>query len=143
MIERPDHIAECPTPPPAEPLCAADIILIVEDSTLILMNAVSMFRDAGYQTLEAKCADEAIVILESRNDIGLVFTDVNMPGTMDGIKLAAYIRQRWPPIHLLVASGKAIAEESEMPAGVSFFQKPYAMESIIEAARALLTKQIN
>lgn len=143
MIETPDYIAASPSAPPIDPMNASEIILIVEDSALILMNAVSMFRDAGYQTLEARCADEAIVILENRSDIGLVFTDVNMPGTMDGLKLAAYIRQRWPPIHLLVASGKAIAEESEMPPGVSFFQKPYAMDTIVEAARALLKKRTN
>ena len=88
------------------------VVLVVEDSALIRMGAVDLVLSAGYEALEAKDADEAIRILEAREDIDLVFTDVQMPGTMDGIKLVHYIRDRWPPIKLLVASGKAILEES-------------------------------
>jgi two-component system, response regulator PdtaR len=116
----------------------SQIILIVEDSALILMNAVAMFREAGYRTLEACCAAAAIAILENRGDIDIVFTDVNMPGKMDGLKLAAHIRQQWPPIKLLVASGKAIDEDRDLPIGVSFFQKPYAETAVLDAARQLL-----
>ena len=87
--------------------------------------AINMVLSAGYEALEARDADEAIGILEARADIDLVFTDVQMPGTMDGIKLAHYIRDRWPPVKLIVASGHAIIEESNLPTGSRFFAKPY------------------
>ena len=77
------------------------VVLVVEDSALIRMGAVDLVLSAGYEALEAQDADEAIRILESRDDIDLVFTDVQMPGTMDGIKLAHYIRDRWPPVSCL------------------------------------------
>lgn len=80
------------------------VILVVEDSALIRMGAVDLVLHAGYEALEACDADAAIRILEVRNDIDLVFTDVQMPGTMDGIKLSHYIRDRWPPVKLIVAS---------------------------------------
>jgi CheY-like chemotaxis protein len=86
------------------------VVLVVEDSAIIRMGAVDLVQSAGYEVLEASNADEAIRILESRADIDLVFTDVQMPGTMDGIKLSHYIRNRWPPVKLIVASGKAILD---------------------------------
>ena len=72
------------------------VVLVVEDTALIRMSAVHLVLEAGYEALEASDADEAIRILESRSDIDLVFTDVQMPGSMDGIKLSHYIRDRWP-----------------------------------------------
>jgi CheY-like chemotaxis protein len=93
---------------------------------------------AGFEALEAGDADEAIGILEARPDIHLVFTDVSMPGSMDGIKLAHYIRDRWPPVKLIVASGNTIVEESHLPAGASFFSKPYDEGAIVEAMTRLL-----
>ena len=114
------------------------VVLVVEDSALIRMGAVDLVLSAGYEALEAQDADEAIRILESRDDIDLVFTDVQMPGTMDGIKLAHYIRDRWPPVKLLVASGKAILEESSLPVGSQFFSKPYSDTAITDAMARLL-----
>ena len=109
------------------------VVLVVEDSTIIRMGAVDLVLSAGYEALEASDADEAIRILESRSDIDLVFTDVQMPGTMDGIKLSHYIRDRWPPVKLIVASGKAILEESSLPEGSRFFSKPYSDHAITDA----------
>jgi len=77
-------------------------------------------------------APTKLSILEVRADIRLVFTDVEMPGTIDGVKLAHYIRERWPPIHLIVASGRAILEESQLPAGSRVFSKPYDDNTIVE-----------
>ncbi len=106
------------------------VILVVKDSVLIRMGAVDLVQSAGY---------EAIAILESRADIDPVFTDVEMPGTMDGIKLAHYIRNRWPPVKLIVASGRAILKESHLPEGSQFFSKPYSDHAIADAmARMLL-----
>lgn len=114
------------------------VVLVVEDSTIIRMGAVDLVLAAGYEALQARDADEAIAILESRGDIDLVFTDVQMPGTMDGIKLAHYIRDRWPPVRLIVASGAAIIEESSLPGGSSFFSKPYDDHAITDAMARLL-----
>jgi len=115
------------------------VVLIVEDSAIIRMSAVDLVLSAGYEALEAGDADEAIRILEGRDDIDLVFTDVQMPGTMDGIKLSHYIRDRWPPVKLIVASGAAIVEESMLPGGSRFFPKPYDDFSITEAMALLLS----
>ena len=114
------------------------VVLVVEDSTIIRLGALDLVRAAGYEALEACDADEAIHILASRSDIDLVFTDVQMPGTMDGIRLSHYIRKRWPPVKLILASGNAILEESGLPAGCGFFAKPYADTAITEAMARLL-----
>jgi two-component system, response regulator PdtaR len=100
-------------------------VLIVEDEILVRLAAIDLVESVGLNPVEAGTADEAIAILESRQDIRIVFTDVNMPGSMDGLKLAHYIRNRWPPIMLVVASGQAIIAESDLPEGARFFPKPY------------------
>lgn len=107
---------------------------------MIRMAAVDLLVSAGYAVLESQDADEAIRILEARSDIDLVFTDVQMPGTMDGIRLSHYIRDRWPPIRLLVASGAAVIEQSHLPAGASFFAKPYDDQTIVSAIARLLAE---
>ncbi len=114
------------------------VVLVVDDSALIRMGAVDLVQSAGYEALEAQDSDEAIRILEARDDIDLVFTDVQMPGTMDGIKLSHYIRNRWPPVKLIVASGMAILEESSLPTGSRYFAKPYTDTAITDAMARLL-----
>jgi CheY-like chemotaxis protein len=101
------------------------VILIVEDELLIRINAVEMIEEAGFEVVEAANADEAIAILEARSDIRLVFTDIQMPGSMDGLKLAAAVRGRWPPIKIVATSGHHAIREGELPAGSAFLQKPY------------------
>ncbi|MGO6845790.1 response regulator [Rhizobium ruizarguesonis] len=115
------------------------VVLVVEDSMIIRMSAVDLVLSAGYEALEACDADEAIRILEARNDIDLVFTDVQMPGTMDGVKLSHYIRDRWPPVRLIIASGAAILEESDLPTGSRAFSKPYDNHAITDAMAHLLS----
>ena len=95
--------------------------------------------EAGFEPLEAGDAGEAIRMLEARPDIRLVFTDAEMPGTMDGIELAHYIRNRWPPVKLIVVSGKKERSSEELPAGARFFDKPYRETSIVEAMIGLLS----
>jgi CheY-like chemotaxis protein len=114
------------------------VVLVVEDEALIRLGALDLLEAAGFEALEASNADEAIRQLEARPDIHLVFTDVEMPGTMDGIKLCHYIRERWPPVRLIVASGRMIVAESHLPQGARFFLKPYADSAIIEAIRGML-----
>ena len=116
------------------------VILVVEDSPLIRMGVVELVAAAGFQALEASDADEAIRILEGRPDIHLVFTDVGMPGSMDGIKLTHYIRGRWPPVKLIVTSGKMIVGETHLPLGARFFPKPYDETAIVEAMMGMLSE---
>ncbi len=114
------------------------VILIVESEALIRMSAVHTVEDAGFASIEASNADEAIAILESRNDIRVVFTDVRMSGSMNGMKLAHAIKGRWPPIHLLITSGSNIPNKGELPANGRFIAKPYRPEQITAALCELL-----
>jgi two-component system, response regulator PdtaR len=109
------------------------VVLVVEDHPLVRVGVLEVIIEAGFETLEASSAAEAIRILEGRPDIHLVFTDAEMPGTMDGIELAHYIRNRWPPVKLIVVSGKVVIDPQELPPGARFFPKPYHETSIVEA----------
>jgi CheY-like chemotaxis protein len=113
-------------------------ILVVENEAIIRIGAVHMLQDAGYAVLEAPNADAAIRILEDRNDIRVVFTDIKMPGTLCGLKLARAIRNRWPPIHLIVASGLSAPTEKEFAGIGRFIPKPYAAEHVLGALADLL-----
>ena len=122
--------------PPLGSLGNSPTVLIVESEALVRMSAVHMVEDAGYSALEACDAEEAIRLLESRADIAVVFTGISMSGTMDGMKLAHAIRGRWPPIHLIVASGRDIRDK--LPADGRFIQKPYCAQHVAAALRELL-----
>ena len=93
------------------------VVLIVEDELLLRMNAVDMIKSAGFEVVEAENADEAIEILEVRRDITVVFTDIQMPGSMDGLKLARAVRGRWPPIKIVATSGLVDVGEKDLPEG--------------------------
>jgi two-component system, response regulator PdtaR len=113
------------------------VVLIVEDEFLIRMDAMDMIRSAGFDVVEATNADEAIVILEERLDITVVFTDIQMPGSMDGLKLAAAIRERWPPIHIVATSGLVQITAGDLPRGSHFLSKPYSADEVVGALRDL------
>ena len=113
-----------------------EIVLVVEDEFIIRLNAVQIIEEAGYTALEAVNADDAIKILEQRGDIDVVFTDINMPGTMDGLEMARTIHRRWPPIALIVTSGRVLSTPAEMPSG-RFLPKPYAGQQLADALHAI------
>lgn len=106
-------------------------VLVVEDEFLCRLHAINLIEGAGYTAVEAANADEAIVILEARKDIRIVFTDIDMPGSMDGLKLAHAIRKRWPPIELILTSGHFHLSDDDMPKRGRFFPKPYRDQEII------------
>ena len=81
------------------------VILIVEDEFLLRMDSAEVIENAGFEVIQAANADEAIAILTARPDIHVVFTDIQMPGSMDGLKLARFVRNRWPPIKIVATSG--------------------------------------
>ena len=110
-------------------------VLIVEDEPLVRLSAAQMIEQAGFEVIEAGSADEAIRILESRSDIRIVFTDIQMPGSMDGLKLAHAVRNRWPPIKIIVTSGRQLVMEEDLPEGGRFIAKPYDSIEVCEALR--------
>jgi two-component system, response regulator PdtaR len=97
------------------------------------MHAVIIVEGAGLVAIEAANADEAIATLEGRSDIRIVFTDIDMPGSMDGLKLAAAIRDRWPPVHIIITTGKS--RPTEIPANAMFIPKPYLGRTVVSAMR--------
>ena len=101
------------------------VVLVVEDEALIRISAAHLVEDAGFAALEASNADEATDILESRQDIVAVFTDIEMAGSMDGLGLAHAVRRRWPPIHLLMTSARALPKDCKLPENGRFIPKPY------------------
>jgi CheY-like chemotaxis protein len=115
------------------------VVLVVEDESLIRTDAVEMVEMAGFEAISASDADEAIRILESRNDIRAVFTDVQMPGSMDGLRLARVVRSRWPPVALIVTSGRTKIPEDDLPSGGRFLGKPYHSGQVEATLRQLIS----
>jgi len=109
------------------------VVLIVDDEMLVRLCAIEAIESAGFEVIEAADADKAIGILEQRSDIRLIFTDIHMPGSMDGIKLAHFVKGRWPPIKIIATSGDAKITESDLPEGSRFLPKPYATADITGA----------
>jgi two-component system, response regulator PdtaR len=114
------------------------VVLIVEDEPLLRMLAVEVVEDAGFVAIEACDADQAVILLESRTDISLLFTDINMPGSMDGLKLAHAVRDRWPPIKILLVSGQERLQLSELPSNSCFIGKPYQASALVEELRSMI-----
>lgn len=108
---------------PQSPIRA--IVLVVEDDPLLRLMATEFIEDAGFDVVEAENADKAVAILEMRTDIRIVFTDIDMPGSMDGIKLAAAVRDRWPPIEIIIVSGHKSEQDVTLPMRAVFYSKPY------------------
>ena len=123
------------------PAASRQLVLVVEDEGLVRMNAVEMIEEAGFSLLEASDADDAIRILETRRDITVIFTDIEMPGSMNGIKLAHAVRDRWPPIKIIATSGHYGFRECDLPTGGRLLPKPYTLPQISEALREATFKE--
>src|ERR1700712_1678027 len=113
-------------------------VLVVEDEMVLRMRAVDIVEDAGFNPVEAVNADEAMAILEARSDISLLFTDIQMPGTMDGLKLAHAVHDRWPAIKIILVSGQINPTDDEKPQDSRFFGKPLGVEQMIAELRAMV-----
>ena len=110
----------------------------VEDEPLVTMTAVDMIADAGFEPIHAANADEAIAILESRDDIRIIFTDINMPGSMDGLKLAQAVQGRWPPIKIVITTAFSVPDQTLMPRGSKFIAKPYEPAQLANALTSVM-----
>jgi two-component sensor histidine kinase/CheY-like chemotaxis protein len=113
-------------------------VLVVEDEMVLRMRAVDIVEDAGFHSIEAVNADQAISILESRSDISLMFTDIQMPGSMDGLKLAHAVHDRWPAIKIILVSGQVRPTDAEKPADSRFFGKPIGVEQMVAELQAMV-----
>lgn len=116
---------------------ARQVVLVVEDEPLLRLAAMDMVEDAGFEAVPATDATQAVEILEKRLDIRIVFTDIDMPRGLDGMKLAALIRDRWPPIEIIITSGHFAEPEVTMPARSVFFSKPYREKDVVAAMRKM------
>ena len=113
-------------------------ILVFEDEALIRMVSADVLADAGFRVLEAQNADEAIAIMKGADRIEMMFTDIRMPGRMDGLELATFVHAHWPDVRLLVTSGHRVLADHEIPDGGRFVCKPYDLRSLVAEVRAII-----
>ena len=113
-------------------------ILVVEDEILIRMAIADSIADAGFTVYEAANADQAIRLLETHPDVRALFTDIDMPGSMDGLKLAAAVRDRWPPVKIVITSGHVKIKPEDLPVDGHFFAKPYDASKVVSTLRAMV-----
>lgn len=113
-------------------------VLVVEDEASILLDIVHRLAAEGFIVYEAHNAEAAIKLLIKHLDIRLVFTDIDMPGSMDGLKLAAAVRKRWPKVKIIVTSGARLVETTDMPDGSMFFTKPYGHLAVLTSMHEML-----
>lgn len=112
-------------------------ILIVEDEALIRFDLVDYFEDAGFKVFEAENADEAITVLDRNSCVRVVLTDIQMPGSMDGLRLAHHVRDRFPPTILFIVSGAIVPDRSDLPAGSCFLAKPFNPRVVVRKVEGL------
>lgn len=115
-------------------------VLVVEDEPLIRMEAVDMIEDAGFKVYEASNADAAMKLMRMHDDIGILFTDIDMPGSMDGIELAKYVNEHWPSVAIVIASGKVDVILLQLPKGSTIFPKPYPTDRVTKTLSDIVKK---
>jgi DNA-binding NtrC family response regulator len=113
-------------------------ILIVEDELLVRMHGSEVLEEAGFEVIEAADADEALAILDVHGGIHLLFSDIDMPGSMDGLKLAQRVHERWPHIRLLLTSGHYQLSDGDLPMEGRFLRKPWNQDVLVESVRNFL-----
>lgn len=113
------------------------LVVVVDDDVFERMGALGMFLDAGYRVLEAADADEALRLFEANEDVRLLFTDVSMPGSMNGSNLAHHVAERWPSVGIIVTSGRP--RPQQLPLGMMFHDKPYQPVDVLRQAKEMTT----
>jgi CheY-like chemotaxis protein len=126
-------MTEAKTPP--EP-----VILIVEDEELLRLHAADLLEEHGFRVVEARNADAALKVLESRDDVRLLFTDIQMPGALDGLDLAREVHQRWPHVLLVITSGQKKLTEAEIPDHGRLVAKPYRAADLLGQVDEMIHK---
>jgi two-component system, response regulator PdtaR len=118
------------------------LVLVVEDETLVRMFLSDLLDEAGFKVFEAVSADEALQVLRARPDVQVVITDIEMPGSLNGLELAQEIRDRWPGVGVVVTSGRERPGPDDLPGEAVFLTKPYLPETVITVIRQMATPQI-
>ncbi len=113
-------------------------VLVVEDEGLVRLDAAEILREAGFAVVEAANADEALAVVAGGENVDLLFTDINMPGPIDGLELARRVNRLEPRIHLLLTSGKASPTRDEIPDSGEFIPKPYSAQAVTRAVSTML-----
>lgn len=119
---------------PSDPMLST--VLVVEEDALVRMHGVDTFQEAGFRVLEAADADEAIAILGDAGEVFLLFSEVGVPGGMDGLALARLVHARWPRVHLLLTSGHHRLRDVDVPGAGRFVRKPWTSEGLVGHVRA-------
>jgi CheY-like chemotaxis protein len=120
-----------------QPAQYSPTVLVVDDEPLLRMDVAAALEEAGCHVLEAANADEALQLMESVSHVDLLVTDVQMPGSMDGIQLSAAVHTRWPDTEVMVTSGRIQPRAHELPPNVRFLSKPYPPYKLTDAAMRL------
>lgn len=118
------------------------VVVVVEDEPIIRMMAVDAFEEEGFEVLEAATAPAALALMEKQGGVTAMFTDIDMPGGMNGLELASVVHERWPHIALVVTSGVCRPEARQLPADGVFLQKPYRLSAPVRAVRELIERKI-
>lgn len=118
-------------------------VLVVEDEPVLRLDAISMVEDAGFEAVEAWSSADAIRLLEERLDIRLVYMDLDMPRSRKGIEIAAVIRERWPPIEIILTAAYFTRESVRLPERAEFYSKPINRGEVVGAMRRLLERQLH
>lgn len=116
----------------------AAVVLVVEDEPVQRLALASLIEDGGFEVLEAWDADSAVAVLEERADVRLVVTDIEMPGAMDGMKLAAAVRDRWPPIEIILLSAGRPPRVDDLPARAQFVSKPIVSDRLLQKLKEIV-----
>ena len=119
----------------------APVVLLVEDEPLVREFEIDVLQDAGFRVLEARTADEAFDMLRGRPDVRIVFTDVDMPGSLNGFEFSRLVHQGWPEVAILVSSGKMAPNDGDLPEGAAFIAKPYRPDELVEQLHKLVREE--
>lgn len=114
------------------------VVLVVEDEPMVRFDAIQSFEDAGFEVVDADDAEQALVALEGRPDVDAVFTDVHMPGRMNGVELAMLVHERRPDVQVLVTSGVMRLQKDDLPGGGCFIPKPYDASQVAALIRDIV-----
>ena len=115
------------------------LVLVVEDEPLVRMDLAASFGDGGFDVIEVANAHDAVAVLTAEPRVAIIVTDIEMPGSMDGLALARMVRDRWPPVHIIAVSGRQTPQYGDLPERSAFFAKPYDTNRLVETARAYLS----
>ncbi|PAX09096.1 response regulator [Sphingomonas lenta] len=115
-------------------------VLVVDDEPIIRLDAVAIVEDAGFLALEAADAEEALEMMSAHPDISVLFTDINMPGPLDGLQLARRVHENWPAVHLVITSGRVDPDPDQIPDHGHFVAKPYQPAAVVALLRSLCSR---